>query len=125
MEQKRPLVWLSADSRQDTTGLPVEKHWQATFVNAASPPVALHPGWVGKPVGVCNLAGLSPEQAEGVRHWLELLPATGSAMPRCLPWRGTAGLETCENFRTALARRCCWQGACVWSPKTWACWAHS
>ena len=37
MEQKRPLVWLSADSRQDTTGLPVEKHWQATFVNAASP----------------------------------------------------------------------------------------
>jgi len=74
MEQKRPLVWLSADSRQDTTGLPVEKHWQVTFVNAASPPVALHPGWVGKPVGVCNLAGLSPEQAEGVRHWLELLP---------------------------------------------------
>jgi len=76
MEQKRPLVWLSADSHQDKPGLPIEHQWQLTRVSPASPPITPHPGWAGKPVGVCNLAGLAPDQLEGVRHWLELLPVS-------------------------------------------------
>lgn len=74
MEQKRPLVWLSADSDHCATHLPIHKHWQLTRINPFQIPTAMLRAGTRKPVGVCDLTSLTPSQLDNTRQWLEWLP---------------------------------------------------
>jgi len=76
MERKRPLVWLSADLRQDETNRHIGSHWQLTRVHPGKQPHTLQTAWDTKPVGVCDLASLAPGQFGHMQQWLELLPVT-------------------------------------------------
>ncbi len=76
MEEKRPLVWLSADLRQDETNLHIGSQWQLTRIHPGGPPHTLQAHWRKKPVGVCDLASLAPGQFGYIREWLEFLPVS-------------------------------------------------
>ena len=74
MEQKRPLVWLSAGSDHRATHLPIHKQWQLTHINPFQIPTAMLRAGAGRPVGVCDLTSLTPSQLDNTRQWLEWLP---------------------------------------------------
>jgi len=76
MEQTRPLVWLSADRRQDEISLHTGHQWQLTRIHPEQPPHTLPAHWDRKPVGLCDLASLTPDQSDYVIQWLELLPVS-------------------------------------------------
>lgn len=76
MEQERPLVWLSADLRQDETNLHLGSQWQLTRIHPSQPPHALQAHWQRSPIGVCDLASLAPGQFGYIREWLEFLPVS-------------------------------------------------
>ncbi len=75
MEQKRPLVVLSADSTQITDTLPAPPGWQLTRINALDPPSGLPPDRDEKPVGICMLTARDTPYLEQIQNWLERLPA--------------------------------------------------
>ncbi|MEC7432324.1 MAG: VpsR-related response regulator, partial [Pseudomonadota bacterium] len=76
MEQKRPLVWLSAAPDAENTQLPNLPGWQMTVINSQHAPVLPMPDYLGKPVGVCVLADQGPPTLENTKGWLEMLPVT-------------------------------------------------
>jgi len=76
MEQKRTLLWLSANTHHDELSHAISDQWQLTRINPRQPPLTLQPAWMGKPVGVCQLDGLAAGELEHLRQWLELLPAS-------------------------------------------------
>lgn len=76
MERRRPLIWLSADLREDETNQHIGRQWQLTRVHPGTPPHTLRAAWDSKPVGVCDLASLAPGQFGHMQQWLELLPVS-------------------------------------------------
>ncbi|MDR9425504.1 MAG: sigma-54 dependent transcriptional regulator [Marinobacter sp.] len=76
MEQNRPLVWLSADMRQTETSLYIGSQWQLTRVHPGQPPLSRQTHWDRKPIGVCELASLAPDQFGYTSQWLECLPVS-------------------------------------------------
>ena len=76
MEQKRPLVWLSAAPDAENIRQPSLPGWQLTVISSRHAPVLPMPDYLGKPVGVCVLADQDPTALETIRGWLEMLPVT-------------------------------------------------
>ncbi|GGC63002.1 sigma-54-dependent transcriptional regulator [Marinobacter halophilus] len=74
MEQKRPLVLLSADSAMGAGALSVCPEWQLARINALESPTGLPPEWDEKPVGICTLTAKDLPHLEQIRNWLECLP---------------------------------------------------
>ena len=89
MEQKRPLVWLSAAPDAENTQLPNLPGWQMTVINSQHAPVLPMPDYLGKPVGVCVLADQGPPTLENTKGWLEMLPVT--------TWLAVVGRQQLNN----------------------------
>lgn len=76
MDNKRPLVWLSADFPSRLMSPDALPGWHLLPVRVLDHPLPPAPGEGPWPVGVCLLAGLGNESLERVAAWLETLPVS-------------------------------------------------
>lgn len=76
MEQKRPLVWLSADSGQNPAPMSLACQWAIVPIDINTQPLANLPHWRGPAVGVCVIADLKPAGLPLFSPWLEALPVS-------------------------------------------------
>lgn len=74
MEQKRPLVLLSADSDRSETHFSVAPDWQLARINSRASPAGFSADWTETPVGVCTLTTDDIPHLDQIRNWLERLP---------------------------------------------------
>ncbi|WP_336365780.1 sigma 54-interacting transcriptional regulator [Marinobacter sp. C2H3] len=76
MDNKRPLVWLSADFPSRLMSPEALPGWRLLPVRVLDHPLPPAPGEGPWPVGVCLLAGLGNESLERVAAWMETLPVS-------------------------------------------------
>lgn len=76
MEQKRPLVWLSADSGENTVPSSLTSQWAIVPVDINTQSLAILPHWRGLAVGVCVVADLELAGLPLFAPWLEALPVS-------------------------------------------------
>lgn len=76
MDSRRPLVWLSADTKPDRVWEPVLIDWHVRSIRVTDTPSALPNNYTIKPVGVCDLNGAIPH-VQAIEQWLERLMLPG------------------------------------------------